>query len=93
MSRLKKYASVPSLLGEEVSNSLRKQNRYGMDAWQPGEIPTRTGSLRPVTGPLDDMPQPHGEFMAIQKPKNRGIGYSPIDIVDVEGHETNRKQK
>ncbi len=94
MSRLKKHAAVPSLFGAEpLSASLKKQPRYSNKPWQPGEIPRKEGFAQiPVIQALDDTPQPYGEFFAVQKPENRGKGYSPVQIVDVEGHETKRKQ-
>ena len=95
MSRLKKYGSVPSLFGAEPqSKCLEKESRWSDEPWQPGEIPTRTGTLRPVWGPLDQKPMPYGEFLGVQKPCScYGKGYSPIEIVDEEGRETKVKQK
>jgi hypothetical protein len=94
MSRLKKHANVPSLLGSDpLSTRLKHQNPYGQEPWKPGEIPSmRTGSRNPVYGSVDDKPQPYGEMLAVQKPENFGKGYSPIGIVDVEGKETKTKQ-
>jgi hypothetical protein len=92
--RLRNYAGVPSLLGEEpLSAELKHQSDYGQKPWKPGEIPsTRNGSRIPVYGELDPKTMPHGETLGIQKPANVGKGYSPIRDVDLEGHETRVKQ-
>lgn len=68
-------APSPSPVSEpSQSAALKKQDRYGSEPWQPGEIPTRTGSLRPITGPLDAKRAPYGEFLGVEKPTNRGHG-------------------
>lgn len=96
MSRLKKLrAGIPALFGAEpIQAKVKHQSNYGQTPWKPGEIPSmRNGSRIPVHGALDDKPQPYGEALAVQLPENRGDGYSPVKLVDVEGHETKRKQK
>ena len=77
---------------ESNGPALKKQSRYG-PPWTAGEIPNQTGSLIPIFAAHDQSAQPYGEFMGIQKPANIGKGYSPINIVDLEGNETKRKQK
>lgn len=81
----KHIASVPSVLGLEPTK-LKKQERYGQKPWQPGEIPTRSGSLMPIHGRLDMPSAPHREFLEVRKPENLGLGY-PLKM-DVEGSET-----
>lgn len=93
MSRLKSYPNVPSLLDGEPPRGLKKQTRYGNKPWCPGEIPTRHGSCITVIEAFDEKGMPYGEFMGVQKPMTRGFGYSPVQIVDVEGRETSVKQK
>ena len=98
MKRKKVTAVVPAVpvaspVAEASHSTLKKQDRYGSKPWQPGEIPTRAGSLMPIIGPLDERDRPYGEFLAVERPTNRGDGYSPIAIVDSEGHETQHKQK
>lgn len=73
MSRLKSYGGVPSLMGSEPApHCLKKQSRYGGKPWQPGEIPTRNGTLLVINQPLDAKPAPYGEFYGIEKPTSRG---------------------
>ena len=98
MSRLKNHGSVPSLFGPEPqAKKLDKQPCWPDKPWQPGQIPLcspgNVGSLCTVHGPLDQPAQPYGEFMGVQKPVNSHEGYSPVQIVDLEGHETKRNQK
>jgi hypothetical protein len=98
MSRLKNHPGVPSLFGpERQADGLKKTSRWGDQAWKPGEIPVNgpgsVGSLRTVWGPLDQPRQPYGEFLGVQKPVKNGTGYSPIEIVEIEGRETSTKQK
>jgi hypothetical protein len=83
---------VASPVAEASHSALKKQDRYGGKPWQPGEIPTRAGAFLPITGPLDAKSSPYGEFMAVERPTNRGQGYSPIALVDIESHETKHKQ-
>ena len=95
MSRIRKQiaATVPRLFGSEpLSAQLKHQARYGTKPWQPGEIPGMRQGTRIINQPLDIPAPPYGEFFAVEKPVDRGIGYSPIDIVDVEGNESNHKQ-
>ena len=81
--------AVPSDHGSD--RALKKQDRYGRAPWKPGEIPTRSGSLIPITERADQRAQPCGEFMAVQLPANYGDGYKS-GIVDLEAKETDRKQ-
>jgi hypothetical protein len=60
---------------EPKEPALKKQSHYGCDEWKPGEIPTRTGSLRPVITPTGQSRQPYGEFMGVQKPTSTGKGF------------------
>ena len=94
MSRLKGYGGVVSLFGSEnPPHCLKKQSRYSGDPWVPGEIPTRHGTCNTVYAALDDPKQPWGEFMGVQTPENSfGRGYSPVNIVDEEGRETDIKK-
>jgi len=72
---------------------IKHQADHGQTPWKPGEIPSmRNGTMRSILKPSDDIAQPYGETLGIQPPANRGDGYSPIRIVDLEGHETNVKQ-
>jgi hypothetical protein len=93
-TRLKKYRGLPHVLGPEpVERKLKEQPSYGQTPWKPGERPSpRNYGRLPVYGGIDDKPQPYGEFFAVQKPANRGTGYSPIEKVDLEGRETKVKQ-
>lgn len=97
MSRVsKRYAGrgVPIMFaGEPLPGKLTHSSDYGQTPWKPGDIPsTRAGSRIPVHGMIDEKPVKYGETMGVQLPENRGEGYSPVQIVDVEGHETKRKQ-
>lgn len=95
MSRLKKHTNVPVMFGgEPLPGKLTRQPDYGQTPWKPGDIPsTRNGSRIPVYGMIDEKPVKYGETMGVQLPENRGDGYSPVKLVDVEGRETKRKQK
>lgn len=90
MSRLKKHANVPTLLGSEpLSGVLKFTDRYSQQPWQPGEIPVRrNGTLIVASRAHDDKNMPYGEFWGVEKPCNHGDGYPSIDIVDLEGNET-----
>jgi hypothetical protein len=82
MTRRKRRISVtdiaPAVVGigaaAFASPALKKQSRYSDTPWQPGEIPTRSGSLMPVTGRLDAGRAPYGEFMGVECPGNHGRG-------------------
>lgn len=80
MPRRKRRAAidspVPTVAGvlSRPEGELKKQSRYGSDPWKPGEIPTRTGSLRPITGRLDEKPAAYGQFMCVRKPDSSGRG-------------------
>jgi hypothetical protein len=68
----------PTLLGSvhAAEPALKKQSRYGNEPWNPGEIPTRTGSLMPVTEPIEvPVNAAYGEFLGIETPRNRGSGW------------------
>jgi hypothetical protein len=78
MTSRKLAAPTPSLLGSvhAAEPALKKQSRYGTAPWKPGEIPTRTGSLMPITEPIEvPVNAPFGEFLAIETPRNRGSGW------------------
>jgi hypothetical protein len=94
MSRLKKHKNIPVMFGgEPLPGKLTHQPDYGQTPWKPGDIPSmRNGSRIPVYGGIDDKPTPYGEVLGVQLPANIGEGYSPVQLVDVEGHETKRKQ-
>lgn len=57
-----------------IERALDKQSPYSDKPWQPGQIPRGTGSLMPITGPLDASRGAYGEFMAVDKPVSRGRG-------------------
>jgi hypothetical protein len=78
MSSRKLAAPTPALVGSVLAPepSLKKQSRYGNAPWKPGEIPTRTGSLMPITEPIEvPVNAPYGEFLGIEIPRNRGSGW------------------
>jgi hypothetical protein len=78
MTSRKLAAPTPALVGSVLAPepSLKKQSRYGNAPWQPGEIPTRTGSLMPITEPIEvPVNAPYGEFLGVEVPRNRGSGW------------------
>lgn len=79
-----------TITGPEQHEELKHQDPWGGKPWKPGEIPLRRGfSQIPVIVPFDNG---RGD-LGVQKPKVRDTGYSPIKIVDSEGHEGKVKQK
>ena len=86
MTSRKLSAPTPALVGSvhAAEPALKKQSRYGTAPWKPGEIPTRTGSLMPITEPIEvPVNAPSGEFLGIETPRNRGSGWPTKS--DLEG--------